>query len=111
MKTSSLVGGKNIHDKGKTASAILVPYDSVNTPSNWKGMTNDRFYDMEEDSIVTELKLAHSSYALSTSNVQAMLTCLKENDVDRHSVPKADKTSQNICYIASDNCIRQAIVL
>ena len=54
-------------------------------PRNWKGMTNVRaaqpfmddvyqFCDMKEDSIVTELRVVHSYYALPTSNAQAMLT-------------------------------------
>lgn len=54
-------------------------------PRNWKGMTNVRaaqpfmddvcqFCDIKEDSIVTELRVVHSYYALPTSHAQAMLT-------------------------------------
>ncbi|KAK0135048.1 hypothetical protein N1851_029137 [Merluccius polli] len=58
--------------------------------SHWKGMTNDRdalsirdvcqFYVEEEH--VTKLKVFHSSYALPSSNIKAVLRCLKDNDVD-----------------------------
>ena len=61
-----------------------------------------QLYDMEEDSIVTELKVLHPSYALPNSNVIAMLTCLKVNDVDT-VFPKLTKLFK-ICYIASDSC-------
>lgn len=42
------------------------------------------------------------------SNVQTVLKCLKENDVG--TLPKAEKTPQNRCYIGTDNCITRALI-
>lgn len=82
----------------------------VLTSSHWKGMTNERvslsvsdvcqFYDVEEENVVTELKVFHSSYALSSSNVKAVLRCLKDNEVESGY---ADYASQNMCYNPNDN--------
>ena len=70
---------------------ILSGLHCLTIPSHWKGMTDNgvarsvkdvcRFYDVEEENVVTELKVFHSSYALPPSNVKAVLKCLKDNDV------------------------------
>ncbi|CAB1445280.1 unnamed protein product, partial [Pleuronectes platessa] len=60
---------------------ILSGLHCLTIPSHWKGMTNDRvarsvkdvcrFYDVEEENVVTELKVFHSSYALPPSNSES----------------------------------------
>ena len=76
-------------------------------------MTNDRaaqsfkdvcqFCDTEEDSIITTLKVLHSSYALTTSNVQALLKRLKENVADT-VFPKLQKYATLPDTTASVEC-------
>lgn len=41
-----------------------------------------QFYDVEEENLITELKVFQSSYALPSNNVTAALKCLEGNDVE-----------------------------
>ena len=40
------------------------------------------FYDVDEENLITELKVFHASYLLHSNNVKAALKCLGENDVE-----------------------------
>ena len=40
------------------------------------------FYDVDEENLITELKVFHASYVLHSNNVTAALKCLGENDVE-----------------------------
>lgn len=41
-----------------------------------------KFYWIEEEKILTELKVFHASYSFPKGNVQEMLKCLKDNDIE-----------------------------
>lgn len=74
-------------------------------------MTNDgvslsvkdvcHFYDVEEENVVTKLKVFHSSYALPSSNARVVLSCLKDNNVESDY---ADDVPQSLCYNPDDSC-------
>lgn len=72
--------------------SILSGLHCLTVSRHWKGKLDDKaaasinnmcqFYDVEEENIITELKVFHSSYALLSNNITAALKCLGENDVE-----------------------------
>ena len=80
--------------KGKNdtpTGSILSGLHCLTVSRHWKGKLDDKaaasvkhmcqFYDVDEENLITELKVFHSSYALPPNNVAAALKCLGENDV------------------------------
>lgn len=67
-----------------------------------------QFNDAEEENVVTELKMFHSSWSLPSGNVKAMLRHLKDNDVDM--VLTSIRTPQTIQNITSDHCFTGMII-
>lgn len=55
---------------------------NTRTSQTQKGKHMCQFYDVDEENLITELKVFHSSYALPSNNVTAALKCLGENDVE-----------------------------
>ncbi len=81
--------------KGKDNSStgiILKGLHSLTVASNWsKGVepgdaelvrTVSKFYGIEEEKVFTELKVFHASYSFTKNNVQEMLKCLKDNEIE-----------------------------
>ncbi|XP_058616362.1 uncharacterized protein LOC131530227 [Onychostoma macrolepis] len=81
--------------KGKDNSStgiILKGLHSLTVASKWsKGVepvdaelvrTVSKFYGIEEEKVFTELKVFHASYSFTKNNVQEMLKCLKDNEIE-----------------------------
>ncbi|GAA6092481.1 zinc finger MYM-type protein 1-like [Tachysurus ichikawai] len=81
--------------KGKdecSTGIILKCLHSLTVASKWSKLvepcdaelvrTVSKFYGIEEEKVFTELKVVHASYSFTKSNVQEMLKCLKDNEIE-----------------------------